>query len=128
MLAQANTQKTLYGQQYYTNALNNLMNERNSFTQGSYNPAQTQSNAGVQRGLGIAQLQQNANQNQNQYNMQSTQAANQVYGTQAGLYGTANQLPLKSYELNLQQQKNTSDMWGGIGTNATDALTSAKWW
>ena len=128
MLAQANTQKTLYGQQYYTNALNNLMNARQSFTQGSYNPAETQSNANVQRGLGVAQIEQNANQNQNQYNLGATQAANQVYGTQASLYGTANQLPLQSYKLGLQQQEDTTKMWGGIGNSAINTLASPTWW
>jgi hypothetical protein len=109
MQAQGRAQETLQGQQYFSNALNNLINARSSLFAGpgnmAINAAQgqlsaTQANQGVaeqqaQLGLQVPQLQnsyQLASTNaMNQYQQTAAQNANQFleqnYGTQAGIYG-----------------------------------------
>lgn len=106
--AQAAAQAGLQGQQYYTQALNNFLNERQSFFSGDVPLAEnaasgqlqaTQANQGVASQLAQDQFQapqlSNAynlasSQNQNQYNLGTSQLANNYnlgqYGTQASIY------------------------------------------
>jgi hypothetical protein len=108
-LAQGAAQETLQGQQYYTNALNNFLNTRNSFFGGEGAEATNAAQGGLTAAqntasntLSLDQIlagQQQAQagyeaQNpelQNTYNLQNTGAQNtlasNIFNTQAGEYG-----------------------------------------
>jgi len=117
MMAQGRAQAGLAGQQFYTNALNNWLNERASYFGNEINTS-LQSALGENQAQGL-QIQNNqnsaqdaltaaginSNQNlqlanyayqspylQNQYGLNSSQLANNfalgIYGTQAGIYGS----------------------------------------
>jgi hypothetical protein len=147
--AQGLAQETLQGQQYYTNALNNLLNERTNYygtaVQGGLDAIQANQ---AQQGLQISNAQNQAQdaltasginsaqnlalagysyetpQLQNQYNLNTTQLANNFnqgnYQTQAGIYG--NQLQADTAAANT-----TAGYLGkGGGTSPLGAVAGLK--
>lgn len=134
MMAQGRTQAGLAGQQYYTNALNNWLNERSNYyntaVQSSFNQATGQLQAeqlqmqnaqnSAQDALAAAGINSGQNQQlanfafqspylQNTYGLNAANLANQFalgsYGTQAGIYGS--QL---NYNLGQDQLRNQSTL------------------
>lgn len=119
-LAQGAQDKMMAGQQYYTNQLNNLLNERASFFNGEGNMAQTAANQGQQNAQFSANLgMQNAgmlnnynlsnSQGQNQFNLASSQGANNFNLANAGM---ANQ-----FNLSNSANRNNYAMTGASNAN-----------
>lgn len=108
-----------YGQQLY----NNILQGRQSYYAGGPNVAQTQNRLDVDRGLGIASLQNNYATNnaqlQNQYNLSANQNYNN-YNQNAGQ--NLNNFNLQNYNNKLNQyqinQQNKANMFGSLAGGA----------
>lgn len=127
--AQGQAQAGMYGQQYYTNELNNLLNERNNFfgndvgTTNTVNALTTQAqeanqSTDAQLAQALAGFQAENSTNQNQYNLNTTGMANQ--------FGLTNSQNLNQYNLTGAQQADTlaANVFGTQGSMANNQLNA----